>query len=189
MDRAEQDPELARLATAAKLHRNDDPLVLLDLQRQALARREQLYGRDSPELLETLREIEYLLQGNARHHEAIEVGERRLTLLRRSVAPEDSRIMSALDGLAVLYGRTGQWDAAVRMRHERVSIREKRGLDVHLARATEDLARAYGRLRNPEESARYYLLAAELWEKIVGPEANEVTSNRLRVANILSLIE
>jgi serine/threonine-protein kinase len=141
------------------------------LLREALATKEQLYGRGSLEVSDTIAALAGVLYEDGRAAEALPLDEEALGI-RRRLAPDSEKVADSLYELAIELDDAGDLEKAEAMARESVDLYRKRNGE-RSANAADSLMILADILRHGgkmEDSLPYYRLALSIRQQVKGAE-------------------
>ena len=131
---------------------------------------------DNPEYLNAAGRISYTL-GNYRESEKLL--NRALELRKKSLKPDDPKLATSLNNLALLYYTQGKYQEAEQLYHRALAIDEKALGPEHpgVARDINNLAELYRAQGKYQEAEPLYKRALAIRKKVLGPEHPSVATS------------
>ena len=150
----------------------DDQDKSVAMMRRALAIREKVYGKETREIADNLRDIAMNRLGARRYQESEAAYDRAIAITEKLNGAESFAVVEPVSELAWLYIIWQKPESALPLYKRALAITEKvaTGDDDRLAKALENLANAYKEAKAYGEAESLYLRAIKIRENLHGPK-------------------
>jgi len=143
----------------------------LPLLEKSLALREAHFGKESPEVAESLSDAASLIEIDGKYAEAFALNKRALDIRIKKFGPESDKTAASLNNMGELLAKQNKWEESEEFFRRSLLIREKLHGSNHpdIATVLNNMANLYSRKGNLEEAEKHYKRALDIWTLNYGP--------------------